>query len=153
MRTLALGTAIVLVAGCVTAKPGRGFDHAPADAGSAVVVPIRTAGESPAVGLQLDLVTDPEVLELVGAETSAAAAGAGLRLTAAPLAGGAIRVVVFGTSLERLPGGELGVVRLNAVSRTGGGIIPARALIAVDGDGNELVAELRGGAVAVGGVR
>lgn len=145
--------AMLGAAGC--ASPGRlpagligSFQVAPGDE---VAVPIRASGGE-AVALQLDLMVDPRQLELTGSETSAGAAAAGLEMTARPLPGGAVRVVVFGFDLAPLPAGELGTVRFNAVAEA---TAPVRGVHAAAADraGRDLAAAVRGGEIVVTGGR
>jgi hypothetical protein len=70
-----------------------------------------------AVALQLDLVYDPQVMELRGGTASPATEAAGKQFTVHHLTAGRARVVVFGSSEDPLPAGELGWVTFHPLKK------------------------------------
>jgi hypothetical protein len=70
-----------------------------------------------AVALQLDLVYDPQVMELQEGKASPATEAAGKEFTVRHLTAGRARVVVFGPSMDPLPAGALGTVTFHPLRK------------------------------------
>lgn len=103
-----------------------------------------------AVALQLDLVYDPQVMELRGYTASPATEAAGKQFTVRHLTAGRARVVVFGLNLDPLPAGELGRVTFHPLRKK----VAATEVYAVkrrapDASGHRMATRVKSGEILV----
>ena len=114
-----------------------------------VAIEVR-AGKAKAVALQLDLVYDPQVMELRGGTASPATEAAGKEFTVRHLTAGRARVVVFGSSEDPLPSGELGWVTFHPLKKK----VVATEVYAVkrrapDASGHAMITRVKSGEILV----
>jgi hypothetical protein len=103
-----------------------------------------------AVALQLDLVYDPQVMELRGGTASPATEAAGKQFTVSHLTAGRARVVVFGSNMTLLPSGELGTVTFHPLKKK----VVATEVYAVkrrapDASGHAMITRVKSGEILV----
>lgn len=111
---------------------------------------------SKAVALQLDVVYDPQVMELRGGTASPAVEAAGKRFTVHHLTAGRARVAVFGSHRDPLPAGELGTVTFHPLRRDVETEVFAVHRHAADASGHGMATRVTGGEILIhpkGGAR